>query len=285
MELKGCASALGAGTIINAIATWKGGAFGIDLKTRAEVTLNKGGDIRGEIEGGGDTRLIEACVRLVLEEFDLKYGGKVRTISEIPMASGLKSSSAAANATILATLSAIGESLEPLEAVRLGVRAALGAGVTVTGAFDDACASYLGGIVITDNKEMKLLKREERESEVVILAPEEKVFSANTNVKRSRLLAPWIDLAYDLALKGEYEKAMTLNGFLYCSALGFSIEPLMCALEIGTLGVSLSGTGPAYAALLDGEKANELATAWSTLGGRVIRTKINNRGATIERCP
>lgn len=283
--MKGCASALGAGTIINAIATWKGGAFGIDLKTKAEVTLNKGGDIRGEIEGGGDTRLIEACVRLVLEEFDLKYGGTVRTISEIPMASGLKSSSAAANATILATLSAIGESLEPLEAIRLGVRAALGAGVTVTGAFDDACASYLGGIVITDNKEMKLIKREERESRVVILVPEEKVFSANTSVRRSRLLAPWIDLAYDLALKGEYEKAMTLNGFLYGSALGFSTEPMMCALGIGTLGVSLSGTGPAYVALLNGEKADELAIAWSTLGGRVIRTKINNRGATIERCP
>jgi shikimate kinase len=224
-------------------------------------------------------------VRLVLEEFDLKYGGKVRTISEIPMASGLKSSSAAANATVLATLSAIGESLEPLEAVRLGVRAALGAGVTVTGAFDDACASYLGGIVITDNKEMKLIKREERESGVVILAPEEKVFSANTNVKRSRLLAPWIDLAYDLALKGEYEKAMTLNGFLYCNALGFSTEPMMWALEVGTFGVSLSGTGPAYVALLNGEKADELARVWGNLGGRVIRTKVNNRGATIERCP
>lgn len=32
MTLEGHACAFGAGTIINAIATWKGAAFGIDLK-------------------------------------------------------------------------------------------------------------------------------------------------------------------------------------------------------------------------------------------------------------
>ena len=41
MTLTGHAYALGAGTIINAIATWKGVAFGIDLKTFADVELSK----------------------------------------------------------------------------------------------------------------------------------------------------------------------------------------------------------------------------------------------------
>lgn len=284
MTLTGHAYALGAGTIINAIATWKGAAFGIDLKTFADVELSKNErSVRGIIEGmpDGNTTLVERAVELVLEHFGMTLGGTVRTKSEVPLARGLKSSSAAANAAVLATLDAIGETMEPLDAVRLGVRAAKDVGVTITGAFDDACASLLGGIVVTDNREMRLVKRVERETDVLIFAPEKKAFSAETDVSRSRLITPWVDIAYNLALDGEYERAMTLNGFLYCGALGFDTELLMRALQIGVKGVSLSGTGPAYAALVEKEKVDDLKIAWENSGisGNVIKTKINNKGA------
>lgn len=284
MAYEGKAYSLGAGTVINAIATWKGAAFGIDLKTFAQVELSHNEEsIRGSIEGmpDGDTLLIEKCVRYVLDHFGLEMGGIVRTSSEVPLARGLKSSSAAANATILATLDAIGEEMDPLEAVRLGVRAAKDAGVTITGAFDDACASFFGGFVVTDNREAELITREEREADVLIFAPDSKAFSSGTNVTRSRLIAPWVDIAYDLALDGEYEKAMVLNGFLYCSALGFDTEPMMRALEAGIKGVTLSGTGPSYVALVDERSSNVLRDAWEGCGisGTVICTKINNSGA------
>ncbi len=284
MTLTGHAYALGAGTIINAISTWKGAAFGIDLKTFADVELSEStSSIRGSIEGmpDGDTTLIERSVELVLDHFGMKMGGTVTTRSEVPLARGLKSSSAAANATVLATLDAIGESMEPLDAVRIGVQASKEAGVTITGAFDDACASFFGGVVVTDNKEMQLIKRVEREMDVLIFAPDKKAFSAQTDVSRSKLVAPWVDIAYDLALDGEYERAMTLNGFLYCGALGFDTEPMMQALELGVEGVSLSGTGPAYTALVGKDKVDILKDAWENSGvsGNVIRTKINNEGA------
>ncbi|HIH44056.1 MAG TPA: shikimate kinase [Candidatus Methanoperedenaceae archaeon] len=279
MRQTGCAYALGAGTVINAIATWKGAAFGIDIRTEAEVTLSESGKIKGEIEGGGDTRLIERCVELVLARFGRKSGALVRTKSEIPIASGLKSSSAAANATVLATLDALGESLPALEVVKIGVQAALDTGVTITGAFDDACASFFGGMVITDNRQKELLRREEMESDVVILAPEKRAFSSDTNVARSRLLAPWVELAFGLAMEKDYERAMTLNGFLYCSALGFDTEPMLRALEAGARCVSLSGTGPSYVALAEPGNAGKLNAAWEPFGGRVINTKINNDGA------
>lgn len=284
MTLTGDAYALGAGTIINAIATWKGAAFGIDLKTFADVELSKkASQVSGIIEGmpNGNTTLVERAVELVLEHFGMTLGGTVRTKSEVPLARGLKSSSAAANAAVLATLDAIGETMEPLDAVRLGVRAAKDAGVTITGAFDDACASLLGGIVVTDNREMQLVKRIEREMDVLIFAPEKMAFSAQTDVSRSRLIIPWVDIAYNLVLDGEYERAMTLNGFLYCGALGFDTELLMRALESGVKGVSLSGTGPAYAALVEKEKVDDLKIAWENSGisGNVIKTKINNKGA------
>lgn len=284
MTLKGYACASGAGTIINAIAAWKGVAFGIDLKTFAKVELFEDDTrISGSIEEipEGDTRLIEHCVRLVLEKFELELGGTVRTRSQIPLASGLKSSSAAANATVLATLKAIGEVLSPLEVVKLGVRAAKETGVTITGAFDDACASFFGGVTVTDNRTLELIKREEFESKVLIFTPEKKAFSADTNVKRSRLLAPYVEMAYGLALEGKYEMAMTLNGFLYCGALGFETEHMLRALECGIKGVSLSGTGPSYTALVNREQATELRNAWESCGleGKIIETSISNRDA------
>ncbi len=285
MAYEGRAYSLGAGTVINAIATWKGAAFGIDLKTFAHVELNNSEKaVRGYIGGmpEGDTSLIENCVRYVLDHFGLETGGTITTSSEVPLARGLKSSSAAANAAVLATLDAIGEEMDPLEAIRLGVRAAKDAGVTITGAFDDACASFFGGFVVTDNRETELVRREERNADVLIFAPDRKAFSSGTNVERSRLIAPWVDIAYDLALAGEYEKAMTLNGFLYCSALGFDTEFLMCALEAGVKGVTLSGTGPSYVALVDKSSSHILRGAWEECGisGTMINTRINNSGAS-----
>jgi shikimate kinase len=284
MIFEGRACASGAGTIINAIATWKGAAFGIDLKTFSKVKLTEGETgISGSIEGtpDADTRLIERCVDLVLKKYGLELGGTVRTRSEIPLAGGLKSSSAAANASVLATLHAIDKTLPPLEVVKIGVTAAKEVGVTITGAFDDACASFLGGVVITDNLKMELIRREEIESKVLIFAPERKAFSADTNVKRSRLIAPFIELAYSLALEGEFERAMTLNGFLYCGALGFGTEHMLRALECGIKGVSLSGTGPSYAALVQEDQIKELKSAWESCGmeGRVIETCVSNKDA------
>jgi shikimate kinase len=283
MTSTGYATALGAGTIINAIATWKGSAFGIDLQTSAEVQLNNGDRIKGTIEGGGNPKLIERCVQLVFDQFNYQDGATVKTKSDVPIASGLKSSSAAANASVLAALDAIGEKMEPLDAALLGVQAAKDARVTITGAFDDAAASMLGGVVVTDNRELSLISRDVMESEVIIYAPMKKAYSSKTDVKRSRIVAPWVDMAYELCIEGNYEKAMTLNGFLYCSALGFDTEPMLMALEAGVEGASLSGTGPAYTALAHGETADRVADTWSALDGKVIRTKVNNNGAQIGR--
>ena len=280
MTRKGRATAFGAATILNAVANWKGSAFGVELKTSAEVVLDDSPRIRGDVPGIDD-RLMVRSVERVLERFGLAAGGVVRTNSDIPLARGLKSSSAAANAAVLATLDALGEELDPLEATKMGVAAALDAGVTITGAFDDAAASMLGGVVVTDNREMKLLRREELESGVLLLVPEAKLFSKDTDVRRSRLLAPIADLIFDLALAGDYPRAMTLNGLAYCSALKLSPDPIFEALASGARGASLSGTGPAYAALVDDEDINDVESAWLDLGGRVIRTKVNNRGSSI----
>jgi shikimate kinase len=287
---KGHGRASGAGTIINAIATLRGAAFGIDLLTEAEVEL--GADlkvVRGEImhdlgaEMPGDTRLIERCVELVLRKFDVPLGAHVKTRSEIPIGSGLKSSSAAANATVAATLNAIGAdaTIDALEAIKIGVDAALDVGVSITGAFDDACASALGGIVITDNEKRVLMKRVEKDASVLIFVPRVRAFTADTNVLRSKVIAPWIGRAYEWALEGRFDEAMTLNGFLYCAALGFDPEPMLRALECGVTGVSLSGTGPSFVAVLNEHEELEerVREAWRSmqLEGQILKQCIQNK--------
>ncbi|OPY51917.1 MAG: Shikimate kinase [Methanosaeta sp. PtaU1.Bin060] len=280
--MKGYATACGAATVLNAVATWKGAAFGIDLKTTAEVVLDGTGCVKGDVPGV-DTRLIERCAERVLQRFGCTSGATVRTSSEIPVASGLKSSSTAANAVVLATLDALDEELDLIEAAKIGVAAARDVSVTITGALDDALASMLGGAVVTDNKEMRLLKREEMQRDVLLLVPERRIFSKDTDVKRSRLIAPLAEIVLDLAMKGDWGRAMTLNGFAYCGALGQPVEPLLRALEAGAEGVSLSGTGPSYAALVRAEMLDALDASWSEIGGRVIRTKTNNRSASKGR--
>lgn len=280
--MRGESYALGAATILNAVANWKGSAFGVDLKTQARVELDGSERIRGLVPEV-DNRLIVRAVELVLQRYGLEYGGTVKTESEIPVASGLKSSSAAANAAVLATLDALDEELDRLEAARIGVQAALEVGVTITGAFDDACASMLGGVVVTDNRQKALLHREEMSSSVLLLVPAEKAFSSQTDVIRSRLMSPLADLAFDLALVGDFRRAMTLNGLLYCAALKRSAEPSVLALAAGASAASLSGTGPSYAALVDDDRLDAVASAWKALDGRVIKTVINNQGASRGR--
>jgi shikimate kinase len=277
------ASTHGAGTVINAIATLKGSAFAIGLKTQAEVEVVDSG-ITCEIADNpsADTSLIAECGRLVVERYAPKSGVHIVTRSEIPIASGLKSSSAAANAAVLALVEALDVELEPLDIVKLGVLAARRAGVTVTGAFDDACASFFGGLVFTDNEHDVLLKRVEINATVLVYIPRSKAFSAKADVSRARLLAPWVDTAYHLALDGEYAKAMVLNGVLYCAAFGFSPEPILSALGAGAQAASLSGTGPAYIALVDRSSLRTVKKVWEPLEGSIIETETSNRGAQIE---
>jgi shikimate kinase len=277
------ASAQGAGTVINAIATLKGSAFAINLKTYSEVDIVDNG-IKCEIADNptADTALIVECARLVLKRFAPNVGARITTRSEIPIAGGLKSSSAAANATMLGLIEALEIEMEPIDIVKLGVLAARRTGVTITGAFDDACASFFGGLVITDNEHDLLLKRVEWNADVLILVPHEKAYSAKADVARAKLLAPWVDIAFDLASNGAFEKAMVLNGVLYCNAFRFSTEPILSALAAGAKAATLSGTGPSYIALVDRASAQPVKKEWEQLEGLIIETKTSNKGATTK---
>ena len=282
--MNGRAHAPAAGTILNALANERGAAFAIDLETTATVSLDDSRTIDGEIDGApeADTALIERCVELAIEQYgegdERATGARVRTESEVPLAAGLKSSSAAANATVLATCDALGVEVDSLEACRLGVRAAREVGVTVTGAFDDASASMLGGVTVTDNADDELLAHETVEWDVLVWTPPEQAFSADADVETCRKVAPIADVVCELALQGRYGQAMSINGFAFCGALGFPTEPMLEALP-EVRGVSLSGTGPSYVAIGERQTLADLRDEWDTRDGTTWLTTTRTAGA------
>ena len=159
--MKGKATCHGGATIVNAMANGKGAAFGLSICTTAEVEIEPGNGLDVEMNGLSDEsdQLVRLCIKGVLDRTTPGEDRlvRVRTTSDIPVSRGLKSSSAAANAVIMATLDALGEQMDPLEAIRIGTKAAIAAKVSVTGAFDDACASLFGGVAITDNRSETLM--------------------------------------------------------------------------------------------------------------------------------
>ena len=290
--MDGRAVAPAAGTVLNALATGTGSAFAIDLETTARVELTDDGEIVGEVadEPDADTTLVERCAAFALTEYadaagleEADVGARVRTESEVPMASGLKSSSAAANATVLATLDAleVRDAVDRIDACRLGVRAARDAGVTVTGAVDDASASMLGGVTVTDNATDSLLAHDEPDWHALVYTPPEQSFSADADVAACERLAPMANLVEDLALDGRYGEAMTVNGFAFCSALGFPADPLLEALP-DVEGVSLSGTGPSYVAVGDRVTLEAVRPRWEDHEGttRLLRTRTDGTRTT-----
>ena len=282
--MTGRAAALGAGTVLNALATGRGSAFAVDAETRATVDLGAG-ETTGEVadDPDADTTLVERCLDLTTARYGDGEGGHVRTESEVPTAAGLKSSSAAANATVLATLDALGVpvaddpgrpsdegAVTRVEACRLGVAAARDAGVTVTGAFDDASASMLGGVTVTDNDEDALLARDEADWDVLVWTPPDRAYSANADVERCAAVAPVARLVEELALDGRYEAAMTVNG------LAFSPAPAVEAMDAAA-GVSLSGTGPSVVAV--GGDLEAVRTRWDEREGTTWLTTTRTDGA------
>jgi len=288
LTLTGRAVAYGAITVINAISCGLGAALGVELKTEAYVELtDRPGRIEGKIlsDPGESTILIEKAVSKVLEYFGLQdeYGAYVETRSNIPIARGLKSSSVAANAIVLAVLDALEEEIDDMTILNLGVDAAIDAGVTITGAFDDASASYFGGLTITDNRRREILKhiRDIKQYPVLIHVPEGKIYTSRSDVRRMRVIADEVRALHRMALRGDYWQAMTLNGIIYSEILGFDAGMAIDALENGALAAGLSGTGPAVAAVVPEENIDDVREAWSKREGRLIETKINLKKAHV----
>lgn len=279
----------GSATIINAIATGFGSAFGIGLdivcnaKTQSH-SITCSNDVRA------DTSLMELCVSNVFDYYGVdsaEFGLDIETTSELPMASGLSSSSALSNAVTAISSKIISEefNLEPLsdfDIINLAIESSLKAKVTITGAFDDATASYFGGVTVTDNGARKLLIKEPMEElPVLVYMPNFISKSGSSDVNKMKLMSPLVETAFEIAKNKDYFKALNLNGLIYAAALGFDSSIAIDALNAGALASGLSGTGSSFVAICEEDKIDDIKDAWSLLDGRVIETFSDNEGCSF----
>lgn len=279
----------GSATIINAIATGFGSAFGIglDIVCNAKTQLHS---ITCSNDVGADTSLMELCVSNVFDYYNIntdEFGLDIKTTSELPMASGLSSSSALSNAVTAISSKIISEefNLEPLsdfDIINLAIESSLKAKVTITGAFDDATASYFGGVTVTDNGARKILIKEPMEElPVLVYMPNFISKSGSSDVNKMKLMAPLVETAFEIAKNKDYFKALNLNGLIYAAALGFDSSIAIEALNAGALASGLSGTGSSFVAICEEDKIDDIKEAWSLLDGRVIETFSDNEGCSF----
>jgi shikimate kinase len=279
----GRAGCRGAATIVNAIATGKGAAFGITLETDAEVSLQAGSgelSLANSIEGSG---LVTGCVRsLAKKAGKQEVNGRIRIESEIPMSRGLKSSSAVSNAVVLATARAVGASLPDFELILTGIEESIKASVTITGAFDDASACYMGGVVATDNRAYTVLHRGSLDPDLVVMlhVPDRMITKPSVKNLDFRPIAHEVEKAFDLALKGEYFKAMELNSRAYAKVLDVSEDIASLARKKGALAAGISGTGPATAIVCYRGEESEILRALQREEGSVLKAHVNDTAAT-----
>lgn len=279
----------GSATIINAIATGFGSAFGIGLDIQCEAkTVSDSISCFNDV--GADNTLMEICAKKVYEYYNIDesdFGVELKTKSNLPMASGLSSSSASSNAIVKVVSSIISDEfdltpLTDLEIINMAIDASLEAGVTITGSFDDATASYFGGVVVTDNKNREFIIKEEMdEYQILVYMPNFYSKSGDSNPDRMKLLAPLVETAFGFAKEKNYFKALNLNGLIYSATLGFNSSIAIDALEAGALASGLSGTGSSFVAIVDDESIGDVKESWGNYEGEVIPTKVDNVGCKI----
>jgi shikimate kinase len=230
-----------------------------------------------------DDRLARACADRLLSLADAtdRLGIMIETVSEIPSSRGLKSSSAAANAILLAGLDALEQSMEPIDVVQLGVDCAVEAKVTLTGAFDDAVATMFGGAVLTDNRRREIISWPEvpKDLGVVFIVPDRRIIKSSLRHDDFLPISDEVNKAFQLARQGNVAKAITLNGRAYAPILGVDNGPADAAIAAGAWAAGMTGTGPAIAVLVTEEASEAVLAALAPFQGTLVRTVINTTPA------
>ncbi|MGB7936701.1 MAG: shikimate kinase [Nitrososphaeraceae archaeon] len=281
MTIKVTSIVHGAISIVNAVATGYGSAMGISLNVKVEIISKKGSGLI--FQKGGGSLMIKKIIYDVLQSKYINNNQLLINInSEVPSGMGLKSSSAVSNAVALACISLTNKEISDEFVLNSAVDASLYAKTTITGAYDDSTACYYGGFVTTDNYKRKIWKRENSPMDIsaVIFLPNNK---KRGDVTRLKLLSDIYLEAFQLANSGQYWKAMTLNGVLTSSLLSNSYTITRMCLENGALAASISGNGPAIAAVVRESEVQKIKSVLSNLDGRVIISRTNNQKASTVR--
>ena len=273
----------GAISIVSAIASGKGAALGITPKVEVIMESIPGSGI--SIKSGSQnlsSRLITRTIEKIVSKKQLSET-KLNLLlnSEIPTGYGLKSSSAISSAVALAAAKLFKQKIDDSKILLAGVNASIETKVSLTGAYDDACACYYGGFMVTDNYKRKIIssKKAPTNLKVVIFIPKSR---KRGNIKKLKTLNTVFERAWNFAKNEDYWNAMILNGFATSSILNSDPKLITQLVEKGAIGASISGNGPSVAVVTKQSNISRIKKIFSSLEGRVTVTQINNKRAEVH---
>ena len=273
----------GAISLVNAIANKKGATLGIALEVEATVETSSGkGVIIQSKNKSLSSRLINKTVEKIVSKKDLEQNKIIITLdSEIPTGYGLKSSSAISSAVALACAKIFKPKFTDQQILLAGVDASIESKVSITGAYDDACSCYYGGFNVTDNAKKRRIHFEKGPTNLVavIFIPKNR---KRGNLKNLKVLSAVFENAWELARNANYWEAMNINGLATASILNSDSKIITSLIEKGALGASVSGNGPAVAAITKKENEANMKKVFSTLEGTVIISKVSNKKAEVH---
>lgn len=273
----------GAVSLVSAIATKKGATLGISLTVEATVETSPGKGIIIQSKNKTlSSRLINKTVEKILTKKELEQNKiTVSLESEIPTGYGLKSSSAISSAVALACAKIFKPDLTDQQILLAGVDASIESKVSITGAYDDACSCYFGGFNVTDNSKKKIIRSEKIPTNLiaVILVPYNR---KRGNVKNLKTLSSVFLNAWKLAKNSNYWEAMIINGLATSTILNSDPKIITDLLEKGAIAASISGNGPAIAAIVKKGCEHNIKRVFATLDGKIIVSKVNNKKAEVH---
>ncbi len=273
----------GAISIVNAIATGKGATLGISLKLETILETSSGKGIVIESDNQSlSSRLINRTIQKMVSKRELERT-KLHVLlkSEIPTGYGLKSSSAISSSVALACAKLFKPKVDDHQVLLASVNASIETKVSITGAYDDACACYYGGFVVTDNYKRKIIHSEKgpKNLSAVIFVPKSR---KRGNVKKLKTLEAVFSKAWSLAKNSDYWNAMILNGLATSAILNSDPKIISDLIEKGAVGASVSGNGPAIVAVTKHENLSKIKKVFSNLEGRIIVSDVNNIKADVH---
>ena len=222
------------------------------------------------IEGGMDidSCLVDECIRHARNLNLLEGSVHVSVHSQIPPSRGMKSSSSVSLAVLGAAFRAAGRKFTDTALMRMSARVSISAGVSVTGAYDDAAACHLGGLVFADNGRMRISRRMNVRAGYTALfcVPDRKISKRSLPMESIMAHSGEMKRMYREAVSGRLRGACASNTKLLCRLLDIDDSPASDASSAGALISGLTGTGPAFFALCERSDAERVANALGRYG-------------------
>ena len=228
---------------------------------------------------------IAKTIGLLKKRYGVERSFEVYTTKSIPQGKGLKSSSALTLCLAAAFLKLNQIGISPGDLLDLSADLSIENGTSATGAFDDLCSSYYGGICLTDNMERKLIFRGEvTENRVVVAYSSTSRSSASVNLDEMKRYSRHADVIQGLIEQGMYYEAMTMNGTLLGNIYGYNSYLIRHFLGTGATYSSQCGKGPAVFAVFESSRnaTSSCTGIRDDLGIEYKKTLFSNGTMTVS---